>query len=46
MAQKRDPVYAETALDETVRESVELMRRELQDHLVELVIDLGAPGRR
>ncbi|CAG2129605.1 Adaptive-response sensory-kinase SasA [Cupriavidus campinensis] len=43
MAQKRDPVYAETALDSLVRESIELMRRELQDHHVESVIDLTLP---
>lgn len=42
MAQKRDPVYAETALDGLVAESIELIRRELQDNRVEPVLQLDS----
>ncbi|WP_426990873.1 PAS domain-containing sensor histidine kinase [Cupriavidus sp. 30B13] len=44
MAQKRDPSYAEIDLNALVDESVELVRRELQDHHVEAELRLGEPA--
>ncbi|AZG16566.1 MULTISPECIES: sensor histidine kinase [Cupriavidus] len=42
MAQKSEPKYVEIAVDKLVTDSLELVRRELQDHQVSAVLDLDA----
>ncbi|WP_454743171.1 PAS domain-containing sensor histidine kinase [Cupriavidus necator] len=44
MAQKHDPSYAEVDLNALARESVELLRRELQDHGIEAMLQLDEPA--
>jgi len=42
MAQQRDPVHTDVDLNALVRDSVELLRRELQDHGIKLSLQLDA----
>ncbi|MEM5430255.1 PAS domain-containing sensor histidine kinase [Cupriavidus oxalaticus] len=44
MAQQRDPSYAAVDLNALVRDSVELLRRELQDHGTNVTLQLDAPA--
>lgn len=46
MAQKSEPKYVEIGVDRLVTDSLELVRRELQDHQVSAVLDLDAEQAR
>lgn len=46
MAQKSEPKYVDIAVDKLVTDSLELVRRELQDHQVSAVLDLDAASAR
>ncbi|ESJ21480.1 histidine kinase [Cupriavidus sp. HPC(L)] len=46
MAQKSEPKYVQIAVDDLVACSLELVRRELQDHQVSAVLDLDAGNAR
>jgi hypothetical protein len=46
MAQKSEPKYVDIGVDRLVTASLELVRRELQDHQVSAELDLDADTRR
>jgi len=44
MAQKSEPKYVDIGVDRLMTDSLELVRREMQDHQVAAVLDLDAPS--
>ncbi len=46
LAQKSEPKYVDIAVDRLIADSLELVRRELQDHQVAAIVDLDADDAR